>query len=818
MYIPTVIEKQQALEEEAIRLGAERYRKERPMPWRTDAATAQQEEEANLPPGRQLLKIIIDPLAARIEEEQEARARSAAGRSAKALPMLHLMMPEEVAYITARHAVNSCNRRLGLQSVARDLAELLRDHLNYDSIKRNEPAFFRSLMRANKKAGNYGKTWRTKIRRSMKAVERLLVNWSTSDKVNIGVKCLELLVDAVPDLFEIAREPNLKTGRKELILRPTPKLTDWLERQHARCELLCPVYLPMVTPPKPWTSPFSGGYIGNRVPLVKGASRVFLEDLASVDMPEVYEALNTVQSVPWSINRGVLDVVREVWRSGHSLGDLPRREDHPLPARPDNIDTDESALLEWKRRAAQVYAENARIRSKRIATSQVLWVAEKFENEPAIYYPHNIDFRGRVYPIPMCGPSPQGDDVQKALLRFAEGKPLGERGAHWLAIHIANLFGVDKVSFEERVAWVEANEAALLDSGNNPLDGQRFWTTADSPYCALAACIEWAGYRREGPTFVSHLPIALDGSNSGLQHFSAMLRDPEGAACVNLVPGPKPADIYSSVAQRVQVVADTTDNKAGKVWANGKVLRRIAKRPVMTYCYSATRFGMQEMILQELEKIDLELKAEGKPPHLGGANNYDAASWLSHEMFAAIGMAVSAASGAMDWLKSVASAAAKTGLPIRWTSPIGLPVVQNYRREVGERIKVFINGQEVKFRTSKPTMEIDVRGQASAVAPNFVHSCDASHLMRVALAARRAGIHSLAVIHDSFGTHAADTDRLSSLLRETLVEQYSSNVLAQFREELADQLPEDILGELPPLPPQGRLNLDDVRHASYAFA
>lgn len=813
----TLIERQMQLESEAVALGAERYRKARPLPWRgADQPSA--EEEANLPPGRQLLKLIVSKLASHIGDVMAASAAGSAGRGSKALPMLNLMQPDQVAYIVARYGVNSCTRHVSLANLSRQVAEALRDHLNYDNIKRNEPAFFKALMKANKKAGNYSSTWRTKVRRAMKSVERLLVSWSVNDAIQIGTKCIEMLADAVPDLFTIEREPNPKTGRQELVLRATPKLTEWLEKQHARCELLNPIHMPMVSEPRPWTTPFSGGYLTNRCWLVKGVSKEFMDDLAVKPMPDVYDSLNAIQATRWKINTEVLAVAKSVWEAGSSLGDLPRRDDLPLPPRPEDIDANDKALADWKRKASAVYEENARMRSKRIAMSQVLWVAEKFADEEAIYYPHNLDFRGRVYPLPTGGPSPQGDDIQKALLRFAEGKPLGEDGADWLAIHIANLFGIDKVSFEERIAWVQEHDDLLVDSGEQPLDGARLWTQADSPYCALAACVEWAGYRKHGPSFVSHIPIALDGSNSGLQHFSAMLRDPQGAACVNLVPGEKPADIYSQVAARVQLDADSTEDEAGMAWANGKVIRRIAKRPVMTYCYSATRYGMQEMILQELTKLDLELRTQGKPPHLEGYSNYDAAAWLSHRMFAAIGEVVSAASEAMWWIKQAARLLGEQGKPVEWHSPIGFFVRQDYQTLRRVENKVYLNGQRVRFISEEGTGVIDTRGQMSAVAPNFVHSCDASHLMRVALACWNEGIRSLAVIHDSFGTHACDTARLSLILRETMIEQYTPNILEGLRLEVLRQLDPGTRKELPPAPRSGSLSLEGIRDAHYAFA
>lgn len=61
-----------------------------------------------------------------------------------------------------------------------------------------------------------------------------------------------------------------------------------------------------------------------------------------------------------------------------------------------------------------------------------------------MYFPMNLDFRGRVYPIPPHL-NHLGNDLCRGLLAFSRKKPLGERGLFWLKIQVANLFGNDKV-------------------------------------------------------------------------------------------------------------------------------------------------------------------------------------------------------------------------------------------------------------------------------------------------------------------------------------------------------------------------------------
>jgi DNA-directed RNA polymerase, mitochondrial len=93
----------------------------------------------------------------------------------------------------------------------------------------------------------------------------------------------------------------------------------------------------------------------------------------------------------------------------------------------------------------------------------IKFVADRF------YLPHNVDFRGRAYPIPPHL-NHVGDDLSRGLLKFADSRPLGARGLRWLKIHLANVYGFDKASFDERENWVMDRMEDVYDSATKPLD------------------------------------------------------------------------------------------------------------------------------------------------------------------------------------------------------------------------------------------------------------------------------------------------------------------------------------------------------------
>lgn len=794
------------LEKESTSLGIARYEKIR-----------NQRSEAETGPGRKLVMESIGATAAAIQAFIAEADTGKPGRRHAALKYIRHLDAHALAYLTALSCVNALAQdKAKAVAVAIGLGEEVANEINFRLLREKHPGLHKVVQEQLKKSTSARHSTAVMRHVTAKAEPENRLVLSKKDALLVGMKLIELFIQAT-GLVELVhtREGDHKTP---LLIRGNQKIIDWLTKAHESAALFQPVLLPMVVPPRPWTTPRDGGYltdIGGRVDLVRTRNRAYKRELALVDMPLVYQAVNAIQATPWKINRPVLEVMRALWDAGGNVAGLPDRELLELPARPALLEADPDYYKEhhadefkaWKRARAQVYEENARSVSNRLSAAQKIALAEKFAEYPAIYFPHNLDFRGRAYPLPPIL-NPQGDDIAKGLLHFAEGVPLGEDGGFWLAVHVANCFGVDKVSFAERVAWVREHEEQILDSALDPLDGQRFWVDADSPFCALAACFEWLGYTINGAEHVSHLPIALDGSCNGLQNFSAMLRDAVGGSATNLTPQEKPADIYTrvrDVAQaKLKARAEAGDPIAIRL--DGRLTRDIVKQPVMTLPYGVTKNGMRDQVLGKLKPLGL------------GEDAWEVAGYLADLLWECIGEVVIAARAAMDWLRDASKVASSADLPVSWTTPAGFPVLQEYREAEGVRIRPHVGGREVNLVVTIAGTKLDRRRQTLGISPNFVHSCDASHMMLTTCLAADNGVTSFAMIHDSYGTHAGRASILAAALRQAFVDQYSGDVLADFRQQLVDQLPPEAAEQLPPLPPYGDLDLNLVLDSAYFFA
>jgi DNA-directed RNA polymerase len=819
------ITRQLQLETMASGLGVSRYHKDRPLPWRKD--TSSTTEEADLATGKQLLRRVVPPLAAAIADFVETAGSGKAGRRHTAYAFLVDLDPEAIAYLAARRIVNALVKQDPLTRVAMAIATSIEDNIRLDEFAAGEhKGLLKSTLKQLKTS--HARHRQNALRHALRVAEVDELNWSQGDRLATGTKLVELFCD-VTGLAEI--KITKQYAKTVYLITPTEQTMEWLTKVHEEQALLAPYCLPMIVPPRDWSNPINGGYlsevVSRRVTLMRTRKKNTIDDLFSMDMPEVYSALNAIQRTAWAINSDVLDTARVVWEQGGGMAGIPDQSDEALPARPENIPADialgdlapadQKRLKQWKAEARDVYETNAKRVGQRIHVAQQLWTAGTFADEEEIFFPHNLDFRGRIYSVP-TGVNPQGDDLSKGLLTFAHPQPLGETGGYWLAVHVANVWGVaDKAALDDRVKWVAEHEALILDSADAPLDGRRFWTEADggsNAWQALAAAKEWAAYVRSGrsSSFMSRLPVAMDGSCSGLQHFSAMLRDEVGGKAVNLTPSVVCNDIYTQVAGKVEeMLTEIDDNDLSKVWA-GKVARGIVKQPCMTFAYSVTSRGMRDQIVSALKKAD------GTGNYLDGVEYFTAANFLAPIVERAIRQTVIAASSAMIWLQDGAALLADEGMPVHWTTPVGLPVRQDETTSTAERRNVWVNGQRVRVHLTVDTGKTDKRRQRSAIAPNVVHSLDAAHLMKTVNACTEEGIESFAMIHDSFGTHAGQIGAMNNLLRREFVVMYTPDVLDGIRDEILEQLSPEKRPDLAPVPPQGTLDLRGVLHSDFFFA
>ena len=810
-----LLTRQIEMEEKALNRGIERFNKGLERARDNDAG---HETEA----GIFLLKQSIRPCSEAIAKKIALALSGHGCRTAIAAKALRDVEPDLMAYMTVQNIISGVAvfkmRRLSSLAVA--IAAGIEVELKMAAFEDRSPALYGVIMDRladrgstpvhtkrvmNLAANRYGIEWE---------------GWTQTERIHIGM----FLIDAVSPVLDWVEIAHVSVAKNRFapVAMATPALIEWLKDRNEKLSVLRPPLQPMIVPPREWRGLRGGGYRSDHIlkaPIVKRMSKGHRAALEAADMTVPYEALGAIQSTKWRVNQQVLDVAQTLWERAADVADLPNKVDLELPAKPPDIEDNEAARNEWKAAAKAVYEANVAARSGRILAQQIINSAADLVDEAAIYMPHNLDFRGRVYARP-GGLNPQGNDLCRGLLTFAEGKPLGsERGVGWLAIHGANCFGVDKVSHPERIDWVFSHTDEILAVAEDPIENG-WWHEADSPWCFLAFCFEWSGYCDQGFDFASSLPIALDGSCNGLQHFSAMLRDPIGGAAVNLIPAEQPQDIYGKVAERVMarlrdIAADPDHPEAwvAQAWVTFGIDRKITKRPVMVLPYGGTQSSCRDYVIQAVrEKV-----MGGKENPFGDELNKNA-SWLGGQVWASIGEVVVAAKDAMDWLKKVARVATKHDVPLQWTTPSGFVAHQAYMKTTERRIRTRLHGEAIVFQTQEETPAFDPHKQSGGISPNFVHSLDAAALMLTVVVSREHGIKQFAMIHDSYGTYAADTDLLSDCLRSVFVKMYEEDVLANFRDELLERLPPEAATEIPPLPKKGSLDLSRVLESSFFFS
>jgi DNA-directed RNA polymerase len=80
-------------------------------------------------------------------------------------------------------------------------------------------------------------------------------------------------------------------------------------------------------------------------------------------------------------------------------------------------------------------------------------------------------------------------------------------------------------------------------------------------------------------------------------------------------------------------------------------------------------------------------------------------------------------------------------------------------------VEIYLSGKRYARRLNEHTDRLDLRAQQNSVSPNFIHSLDAAALCLAVEFSIRGGATAFAMVHDSFGTHAADLEDLANSAR-----------------------------------------------------
>lgn len=660
------------------------------------------------------------------------------------------------------------------------------------------------------------------------------VKYEKSAVVNLGLDILYILIQST-DLIKTS-----EANDRVKFLEPTQILLDTYRYNADYISQFITDRTPTIIKPKKWNDLSQGGYYGAmakrlhfmRISHIVGKTKVvksYIKKIRDIDLSKIYSAVNAIQETPYRINKDMYEVIEAIINQGGGLAGIASMEPHePEPTR---------KFKETKQEYGKRFHEWLEIelsrRSKAIRALRLFRYAKDFKGYDNIYFPCNIDFRGRIYPIPLF--NHQGDDFMKSLIIYSNPVPLMDsQDIELLYWQGANLWGNDKVSHAEQVEWVKDHHSHIVDSAKHPLD-YLWWTEADEPLQFLAWCMEYVKsleYFEEFKTYEGYscpLVIAYDGTCSGLQHYSAMLRDEVGGSAVNLVDHERPADIYQQVADKVLKIVEkdamsgTLDEvqkeevgggqrvhfgtrSMAQAWLAHGVTRKVVKRNVMTLAYGSGQYGFQEQIYEDTTKGNIHFKRFEKP----------CAKYMAKLVWQEVQTTVVSATEGMKYLKALAKVLTKHGLPVNWWTPLGLPVQQQYLKLVQKSFRTRF-GDMVSWRGYYQDIaddeSLDANGQKNGIAPNFIHSLDSTHLMMVV---NEAGLSNYTTIHDSFGTSLGEARHLQVVIREQLYKLYTEHSpIEEFKKYVEAMTGED-LSDIPE-PPKGDLKLENILTSTFIF-
>ena len=190
-----------------------------------------------------------------------------------------------------------------------------------------------------------------------------------------------------------------------------------------------------------------------------------------------------------------------------------------------------------------------------------------------------------------------------------------------------------------------------------------------------------------------------------------------------------------------------------------------------------------------------------------------------------------------NYFIEMAKLKSKLKLPIVWLTASGLLLTQMYYKSKETKISLTLAGKTKKLVLRDMTTDLDTRKQNNSIIPNVIHSLDASHVANIINnTVDNPNDFPIITIHDCFGTHPNNMNKLEEIVKLEFVALYASeSFLKKFHDRNLQSIEDygfkierdELLGQdfviintrtklyIPNIPKLGNLNLNNILKSKY---
>lgn len=671
------------------------------------------------------------------------------------------------------------NDHLGVKYVCQRIGEMVETEARCVTFNHNNAAYYKTIVKSfdEDAVSNYEHKRKVMSAKMRDILGDLWEPWGIDMRVGIGSMLLRALLLVFKDMIYLELI-WLSAAKSKWVLCTTVAFDEWLADFEHQRGMRTPYRMPMMVKPLPWVHGYKdGGYLSAALkyttPFISPVGKAHDKFIQRFNPMQHMRVANKLQDVPYVINRKMFQLIEKLWTASHSSG-IPSRQpvEHDeipeylavmLDAGIELVGEDYTAFLAWKAHKKQTHREEIKRRALVRAFVNTINAARELVPWEEFYYVWTACFRGRLYPA-TSALQPQGHESARSMILFKNGKPLTASGMQWLAAIGGNLFGI-KGDRTERAAWAYENTAFIKRCAETPLAVE--WVDADKPLQFIAWCFEWekCGYGTK-PETLSHWIGGVDGTNNGLQHLSAMVRDPHGAFMTNLTSSAEKQDAYQVVADAMLRKLQELQDGVAELWQIAMPGRDLAKMPMMVLVYGATKQTCRkhciDWVYKNKDRFDVQEEAL-----------YDIATYGANCLWEAIEEEIPEVIKLMQWLQANSS-----GRYVAFISHVGFPVYQYYMKAKMLPVMTQLAGTVslACYDTDDDSAVPNNYKQRNGIVPNLVHSLDSAHLVMVVDAVE----FEMSAVHDEYLAHCCNLDRLQQVTITKFHELHSTDVLAEW--------------------------------------